>query len=260
MGEAEHEHRARRFWRGSRRLVRHPGWFWREHRRLVLAAGAAALVLLVGGGILAYELLKRPPDVHNPHATFTPQKPPKPPTRRTVNWPIFGLNPARTRFLPADRVKPPYRLIWHYTGRPLLEFPPVYAAGRLYFIDNNGNAYALDANTARSSGTAGSGASTPPRPPTTAAASTSSTWCPATSSSSTRGTAACSGNSRCRAAPSPRRWSSAAASTSAAKTATSTRSAPATGTCAGRRRSAARSRRRPPTGTASSTSATTAAT
>ncbi len=129
-------------------MVRHPRWFWREHRRLVLAVGAAALVLLAGGGILAYELLKRPADVHNPNATFTPQKPPKP-QRRTVNWPIFGLNPARTRYLPAKGVKPPYRLIWHYTGKPLLEFPPVYAAGRLYFVDNNGNAYALDANTGK---------------------------------------------------------------------------------------------------------------
>jgi len=140
--------RVRRALREAGRLFRHPRWFWREHRRLVLAVGAAALVLLAGGGILAYELLKRPADVHNPNATFTPQKPPKP-QRRTVNWPIFGLNPARTRFLPAKGVKPPYRLIWHYTGKPLLEFPPVYAAGRLYFIDNNGNAYALDANTGK---------------------------------------------------------------------------------------------------------------
>ena len=140
--------RVRRALREAGRLFRHPRWFWREHRRLVLAVGAAALVLLAGGGILAYELLKRPADVHNPNATFTPQKPPKP-QRKAVNWPIFGLNPARTRFLPANGVKPPYRLIWHYTGKPLLEFPPVYAAGRLYFIDNNGNAYALEANTGK---------------------------------------------------------------------------------------------------------------
>ncbi len=140
--------RARRALREAGRLFRHPRWFWREHRRLVLAVGAAALVLLAGGGVLAYELLKRPPDVHNPNATFTPQKPPKP-QRRTVNWPVFGLNPARTRFMPANRVKPPYRLLWHYGNRPLLEFPPVYAAGRLYFVDNNGNAHALDANTGK---------------------------------------------------------------------------------------------------------------
>lgn len=140
--------KARRFWRGAKRMLRHPRWFWREHRRLALAGGAAVLILVVAGGILAYELLKRPPDVHNPNATFTPQKPPKP-RRKTTNWPIFGLNPARTRYLPAKGVKPPYKLIWHYTGRPLLEFPPIYAGGRLYFVDNSGNAYALDADSGK---------------------------------------------------------------------------------------------------------------
>jgi outer membrane protein assembly factor BamB len=140
--------RLRRAWRESKRLLRHPRWFWREHRRLVLSIGAVALVLLVGGGVLAYELLKRPPDVHNPSATFTPQKPPKP-RAKTVNWPIFGLNPARTRYLPAKGVKPPYKLIWHFTDKPLLEFPPIYAGGRLYFVNNNGTAFALDADSGR---------------------------------------------------------------------------------------------------------------
>jgi outer membrane protein assembly factor BamB len=140
--------RPRRAWREARRLVRHPRWFWREHRRLALAVGAAALVLLVGGGVLAYELLKRPADVHNPNATFKPQKPPRP-KARTVNWPMFGLNPARTRYLPARGVKPPYKLIWHYSAKPLLEFPPIFAGGRLYAVNNNGTAFALDADTGR---------------------------------------------------------------------------------------------------------------
>jgi len=111
----------------------------------LLVAGAVAIV---GAGILAYELLKRPADVHNPNAAFVPQKPPKP-KAKTVNWPIFGLNPARTRYLPAKGVKPPYRLLWHYTERPLLEFPPIYAGGKLYFVNNNGYAYALDADTGK---------------------------------------------------------------------------------------------------------------
>ena len=46
-------------------------------------------------------------------------------------------------------MKPPYRLIWHYSEKPLLEFPPVYAGGRLYAVDNNGNAFALDADTGK---------------------------------------------------------------------------------------------------------------
>jgi outer membrane protein assembly factor BamB len=108
----------------------------------------AGLIVVAGAGLLAYELLKRPADVHNSHATFVPQKPPKP-EAKTVNWPIFGLNPARTRYLPARGVKPPYRLLWHYTERPLLEFPPIYVAGKLYFVNNNGYVYALDADTGK---------------------------------------------------------------------------------------------------------------
>jgi outer membrane protein assembly factor BamB len=130
------------------RLRRDAARLWREHRRLVVAAAVAFAVLLVAGGALAYELLKRPADVHNPNATFVPQKPPKP-EAKTVNWPMFGLNPARTRYLPARGVKPPFRKLWRFTERPLLEFPPIYVGGKLYFVNNNGTAYALDADTGK---------------------------------------------------------------------------------------------------------------
>jgi outer membrane protein assembly factor BamB len=129
------------------RLLRDPKRLWREHRRLAIALLAGA-VMCLAGIVVAYELLKRPPDVHNPNVSFKPQKPPKP-QAKTVNWPMFGLNPQRTRYLPAKGVKPPYRLLWHFTEKPLLEFPPVYDGGKLYFVNNNGFAYALDADTGK---------------------------------------------------------------------------------------------------------------
>lgn len=140
--------RLRRAWRETRRLFRHPRWFWREHRRLVIAAAATVLVLLVGGGALAYELLKRPADIHNPQAAFQPQKP-KAQKRKTVSWPLYGYDRSRTRYLPAGGVKPPFRKVWRYTDGPLLEFPPVVAGGKLYLVDNNGHAIALDADTGK---------------------------------------------------------------------------------------------------------------
>ena len=121
---------------------------WKQHRRLAIGLIAGGVIAVFGAGVLAYELLKRPPDVHNENATFVPQKPPKP-EAKTVNWPMYGLNPARTRYLPATGIKPPFRKLWRYTERPLLEFPPIYVAGKLYFVNNNGTAYALDADTGK---------------------------------------------------------------------------------------------------------------
>lgn len=109
-----------------------------------------ALIALVGI-VVAYELLKRPGDVHNQEAIehFKPQKPPPIKEPKTVNWPIFGYDLARTRYLPVRGIKPPFRKLWRFTDRPLLEFPPIYVAGKLYFVNNNGFAHALDADTGK---------------------------------------------------------------------------------------------------------------
>jgi outer membrane protein assembly factor BamB len=147
MAEGGPEGRAKGRLAAALAQIRHPKKLWRERRRLVLAA-AAVLVLAIAGVVVAYESLKRPADVHNPNAVFRPEKPKKE-VKKTVNWPMYGLNRARTRYLPANRVKPPYRLLWHYTERPLLEFPPIYAAGRLYAVNNSGTAFSLDANTGK---------------------------------------------------------------------------------------------------------------
>ncbi len=122
--------------------------FWHSRRGLAIGLIVAALVVIAGAGLLAYQVLKRPADVHNPNATFVPQKPRKA-KAKTVNWPMFGLDPARTRYLPAKGVKPPFRKLWRFTERPLLEFPPVYVGGKLYFVNNNGTAYALDAHNGK---------------------------------------------------------------------------------------------------------------
>ena len=46
-------------------------------------------------------------------------------------------------------MRPPFKDVWRYTDRPLLEFPPVVAAGRLFFVNNNGYAVSLDADTGK---------------------------------------------------------------------------------------------------------------
>jgi outer membrane protein assembly factor BamB len=136
--------------RAAASLLRHPKRLWREHRPWAIGLIVAA-VALVAGALVAYELLKRPGDVHNEEAIrrFEPQEPKQVKRAKSVNWPIFGYDLARTRYLPAKGVKPPFDKLWRYTDGPLLEFPPIYVAGRLYFVDNNANAYALDADTGK---------------------------------------------------------------------------------------------------------------
>jgi outer membrane protein assembly factor BamB len=131
-------------------LLLHPRRLWREHRPWAIGLIAAALAV-VAGGVVAYEALKRPGDVHNEEAIerFKPQKPPPPKEPKTVNWPVYGYDLARTRFLPVKGVKPPFRKLWRFTDRPLLEFPPIYVGGKLYFVNNNGFAHALDADTGK---------------------------------------------------------------------------------------------------------------
>lgn len=136
-------------------LLVHPRRLWREHRRWALAL-IAVVVLGVAAVVVAYEELKRPADVHNEAAIrhFKPEQPKEPPKPvhgkpRTVNWPMYGLNPQRTRYLPAKGIKPPFRKLWRYTERPLLEFPPIYVGGVLYAVNNSGFAFALDAKTGK---------------------------------------------------------------------------------------------------------------
>jgi outer membrane protein assembly factor BamB len=138
--------RLHRIRREARRLIRHPRWFWREHRWATVALIAAVVVALGGVAGIAYDALKRPADIHNEEASFEAQKP-KVEKRKTVSWPLYGYDRARTRYLPARGVKPPFRKVWRYKDGPLLEFPPIVAGGRLYLVNNSGYAVALDADT-----------------------------------------------------------------------------------------------------------------
>jgi outer membrane protein assembly factor BamB len=128
--------------------LRHPEQFWKHHKRLTIGV-AVALVLAIVAAVIAYNSLKRPADVHNEDAVFKPEKPKREIVEKTVPWPLYGYDRARTRYLPAKGIRPPFRDVWRFTDRPLLEFPPVVAAGRLFFVNNNGYAFALNAKTGK---------------------------------------------------------------------------------------------------------------
>lgn len=127
---------------------------WYRDRRRLLGLALVALVALAGIGLIAWNELKRPDDVSNPHVPFEQPakktaKKKKKAKRDTVDWPTFRYDRQRTGYLPAKGIKPPFKRIWKYGDQPLLEFPPIVVKGVLYFVDNDGNAYALNAKNGR---------------------------------------------------------------------------------------------------------------
>lgn len=67
--------------------------------------------------------------------------------RRTVVWATYGFDNRRLRVGPASTLRPPFRPIWTFHGRTLLEFPPAVAYDRLYMPTFDGRFYALDPRT-----------------------------------------------------------------------------------------------------------------
>jgi outer membrane protein assembly factor BamB len=122
--------------------------------RLVL--GAALLGVLMTCIFAAWALVKRPDDISNPDAAFTnegnigkKEEIAKTGEDRTLDWPRFGYDLARTKFLNVPKVRPPYRKLWKYDQDELIEFAPVIAGERMYFIDNDGVFVTLNNDTGK---------------------------------------------------------------------------------------------------------------
>ncbi len=117
--------------------------------------GAIALVLALTCVLGAVALVKRPADISNPDVAFdvnetsSGSEPPTEGKDRTVEWPRYGYDTERTKFLDAQKVRPPFRKLWKYDQDELIEFAPVLARGRMYLIDNSGTFITLDNATGK---------------------------------------------------------------------------------------------------------------
>ena len=100
------------------------------------------------GVVIAYNALKRPGDVSDANAPFSAGE--KEIIRNRVEWPTYGFDNARTRYLPEKGIKPPFRRLWTFgTNGVLTEFSPVVAAGTVFGADNHAVAYALNSVTGK---------------------------------------------------------------------------------------------------------------
>lgn len=116
---------------------------WSVGRRVALVG--SVVVVVAGAAVAAYLVTKRPADVSNPNAAFHAQKSKKKKTE-TVNWPMYGYDPARVRYLPVRGLNPPFHSSdWSFQAGKLLEFQPIIFRGVIYFMDKDGTFYALNA-------------------------------------------------------------------------------------------------------------------
>ena len=66
-----------------------------------------------------------------------------------VAWPTYGHDPQRLRFANGVTLAPPFKRVWTYRARTLVEFPPAVAYGRLFFANNAGVLFAIGAKNGR---------------------------------------------------------------------------------------------------------------
>jgi outer membrane protein assembly factor BamB len=82
--------------------------------------------------------------------TETPTAEPAAPEERgRVVWPVYGYTNERLKAPAAFQQQPPYRTIWAFRARALLEFPPVIAYKTAYVANNSGRVFALNVRTGK---------------------------------------------------------------------------------------------------------------
>jgi outer membrane protein assembly factor BamB len=63
--------------------------------------------------------------------------------RPEVQWPLYGVKPARTQAHGAIKVRPPFRMVWSRGVQTLIEFPAVVSDGVAYIGNLRGIVYAI---------------------------------------------------------------------------------------------------------------------
>jgi outer membrane protein assembly factor BamB len=63
--------------------------------------------------------------------------------RQSMQWPMYGVDPARTQAQSELRLRPPFRVVWSHGLGGLIEFPAVVSEGVAYIGNARGTVFAL---------------------------------------------------------------------------------------------------------------------
>ena len=109
--------------------------------------GLLVLMVLGAGAVAAYVLYKRHQgrDIRGSSSiefvtTAGPDTHVK--VEKGIDWPMFGYDQRRVHTAPG-KLHPPFRKLWFFGARSLLEFPPAIGYGRLFFTNNAGVTFAV---------------------------------------------------------------------------------------------------------------------
>jgi outer membrane protein assembly factor BamB len=121
-------------------------------RRWILGGATAVIAVLLAAGVVYYlHEQKAARDIRGSSTVeFVPTTPPPPkPREPNLAWPMYGHDPERLRVATGITLTPPFRRVWMFRARSLVEFPPAVAYNRLYFANNYGVLYAISAKTGK---------------------------------------------------------------------------------------------------------------
>jgi len=121
-------------------------------RKWILGGAAAVIAILLAAGGLYYLHVKHAARDVRGSATveFVPTAPPPPKVIvPNVPWPMYGRDPERLHVATGVSLRPPFRRLWTFHARSLVEFPPAVGYGRLFFANNDGVLFAISAKTGK---------------------------------------------------------------------------------------------------------------
>jgi outer membrane protein assembly factor BamB len=127
-----------------------------------LLVGVAVAVVAVAGAGVAYYLVKKHEgrNIRGSSSiefvTSTAPKPRPKPKRNGIVWPMYGYDASRSHLGPS-KLRPPFRKLWFFGARSLLEFPPAIGFRRLFFTNNAGVTFAISTRSGGRAWRVGSG-------------------------------------------------------------------------------------------------------